>query len=596
MHILRWSQAISVVALMAIAAICLAGEAAHENHSRCGDDIHDGRELREQAALRTYWRDRFASNPENWRHIKLLGFNDFHGQLEPRTVGARPAGGAAVMASYLKAAQQAADDGALIIHAGDHVGASPPISALLQDEPAIEFLNRLGNRHCRARFILNPLCNIVGTLGNHEFDEGKDELLRLLNGGNHSKGPFLDPHYRGADFPYVSANVVDAASGKPLLPPYVIKLVNGVPIGIIGAVLKETPSIVTPSGVAGLKFLDEAESINRYVPELKRRGVRAIVVSIHQGTRQAQYGGPTLPQPQDLGEAIGTIVRKLNSEIDVVISGHAHGFTNQLVANDNGKMILVTQAFSASTAFADIDIAIDPRTRDIVEKSAAIVTTYGDAGPGLHPDPGIAALVAAAGERVAPLVNRLIGNSAAAIARDETAAGESALGNLIADAQRAAMGAQIAFMNPGGIRADLDAGPITWGELFTIQPFGNDLVRMNLSGAQIVALLNQQWLGQPSPRILKTSGISYRWDAAAPVGNRVVVDSIAIGGAPLNQAATYSVVVNSFIAGGGDNFTVLTSGIERTVGPVDLDALVDFVAQLPQPINYMTEGRIERMN
>jgi 5'-nucleotidase len=265
-----------------------------------------------------------------------------------------------------------------------------------------------------------------------------------------------------------------------------------------------------------------------------------------------------------------------------------------LVQNAHGAPVLLTQAFSASTAYGDIDLAVSRKSGDVVEKSASIVTTWADEGSGLSPNSQVAAIVAAADERVAPLVNRIIGTAATALTRAENPAGESTLGNLIADAQRVTTNAQLAFMNPGGIRADLDAGEITWGELFTIQPFSNDLVSMDLTGAQIDQLLEQQWTAT-SQRILKTSGLTYTWDALRPVGDRVVEVRDA-SGQLLTPAATYRVTVNSFIAGGGDGFTVLTSGTNRVVGSVDLDALVTYVAALPQPITVGIENRIVRLN
>jgi 5'-nucleotidase len=511
-----------------------------------------------------------------------------------------------VLRSYLDAAAAAAEDGALIVHAGDHVGASPPNSALLQDEPAISFLNQLANDDCHylgklaklpplVLTVLQPLCNVTGTLGNHEFDDGISELLRLLHGGNYETGPFLESPWKGARFPYVSSNVLWEKTGQPVLPPFTVKFIDGIRIGIIGAVLEETPTIVTPTGVAGLRFVDEARAINAAVRQLKALRVSTIVVTIHQGIAQPSYTGPTDTTVQNLTGPIVDIVKQLDNDVDVVISGHRHGFTNALIPNVNGTQLLVTQAFSASTAYGDIDLAISRRNGDVVEKSASIVTTWADEGPGLSPNVQTAALVAAADSRVAPLVNRLIGVSAAPITRAENAAGESTLGNLIADAQRVRTGAMFAFMNPGGIRADLDAGEITWGELFTIQPFSNDLVSMDLTGAQIDTLLEQQWAGQPSARILKTSGLTYTWDAGRPVGDRVIEIRDA-GGQVLGAAASYRVTVNSFIAAGGDNFVVLASGANRVVGPVDLAALVDYVGSLQQPINVALENRIVRLN
>lgn len=575
-----------VILKTAAAQETLSSEEAEEK-----DDLPEVRDL---AKKRVQWRAWKGEKPADLIDVRILAINDFHGQLsEGRRVAGRPVGGAAILSAYLKAAQMGMEDQTLIAHAGDHVGASPPASALLQDEPSITFLNLLANKHCSRRDPFKPNCNLVGTLGNHEFDEGVEEMLRLIEGGNHPLGPFLEDPYRGARFPYVSANVVDVESGKTILPPYVIKKVKGMPIAFIGAVLKETPTIVTPTGVAGLAFLDEAESINRYIPELKKQQVRAVVVVIHQGGTQATFPGETQPNGLVNG-AIVDIVSRLDDEVDLVISGHAHSFTNAILKNNNGKEILLTQAFSAGTAYGEIDLSIDRKTRDIVAKSAAIVTTFADEGPGLTPDPAAAQLTAAAEEEVAPRVNQVIGEAAVDILNTQNAAGESAMGNLIADAQRAAMGTDFAFMNPGGIRASLNAGPATWGELFTIQPFGNSLVRMDLTGQQIYTLLNQQWLNQPFPRIMQISGLTYTWDNNLPIGNRIV--EVRKDGMPIDVAASYSVTVNSFMAAGGDNFTVLPQGLNQVGGPVDLDALIAYVQGLPQPFSALIEGRIVRLN
>ncbi len=522
--------------------------------------------------------------------VKILGFNDFHGQLHgERSLDERPVGGAAVMAAYLEAAAARVDGRALIVHAGDHVGASPPASALMQDEPAIEVLNVLANEHCRAEQPSMLRCNVVGTLGNHEFDEGAPEMLRLIRGGNHARGPFLQAPYAGARFEYVSANVVNAETGRTLLPAFVVRDVGPVKVGLVGAVLKGTPEIVTPLGVAGLKFLDEAPAINRAVQQLRARGVEAIGVLIHQGGEQARYPGRTRGG-QDLFGPIVDIVRQLDDAVDFVVSGHAHAFTNAFVPNEQGKRILVTQALSAGSAFADIDLTIDLRSGDVVDKSAEIVVTYADVPPGDAPHPAVAALVESVEQRIAPLVDRVVARAAMPVSRDENDAGESALGNLVADAQRAATGADVAFVNPGGIRANLDAGTVTWGELFSILPFGNSLVTMDLTGRQLLDLLNQQWAG--APRILKTSGLTYTWDTTRPAGTNRIVGA-SIGGKPLDPARTYRVVVNSFTAAGGDRFTVLRGGTNRVTAMLDLDALVDHLRRLPQPFTAAVEGRIE---
>lgn len=608
-----WIHLLAVLALVACAAPARAQHACGH-----GDDADDDSalEARAVAGHRVEWRA--AGKIAAPAKVRLLGINDFHGQLPAgRKVGSRPVGSAGVLAAWLKAAEMGDEDRTLVVHAGDHVGASPPASALLQDEPAVSFLNLLANHWCHtldSREVapddlgdggsdgdgdafepwMNPRCNLVGSVGNHEFDEGRAELLRLLGGGNRPKGPFLEDHWHGARYPTLAANVVDAETGRPILPPYVVKRVDGVPIGFIGLVLKETPTIVTPTGVAGLKFLDEADTANRYVQKLKKLGVHAIVILIHQGGSQKSYAGSTSPAAGAVTGPIVDIVKRLDDEVDVVVSGHTHQFTNALLPNSSAKPVLVTQSFSYSTAYAQIDLEIDRATRDVTAKSATVQTTWADEGPGLSPDPAAAALQGAADAKVAPLVNQVIGTASVAMPNSANAAGESALGDLIADAQRAAVpGADAAFMNPGGIRADLAAGSITWGALFTIQPFGNTVVGLTLTGAQVKDLLEQQWLGQSSPRILQISGITYTWSALAPAGSKV--SSVEIGGVPLDQAASYRVAVNNFIAAGGDNFTVLPQGTNQVGGPVDLDALITWVQAQPQPLAAPALGRITRV-
>jgi len=569
------------------------------SHDDLDNPKDDTVQLRKQVEnLSVQWRAANAAKTKTPRHIKLLGFNDFHGQLSTgKLVGGRPVGGAAVLASYLHAAEAQAQDGSIIVHAGDFVGASPAASALLQDEPSISFLNMLANSAC-AQGKMSRGCNVVGTLGNHEFDEGLKEVKRLLNGGNYASGPFLEDPWKGSIVPYVNANVVRSKGGQPILPPYVIKKIKDVNIGFIGAVLKGTPTIVTPTGVAGLTFKDEAASINQQVAKLKALGIHAIVVTIHQGQAQSPSNeNPTNPAgTEPTAGAIVDIVKQLDDEVDIVVSGHSHSFMNTLISNSNGKKMLVVQAFSASTAYDDIDVTIDPLTQDVVEKSARVLTTWADQGPGLAPDTAVASLVAQAEAKVAPLINQVIGTAAVDITTVENSAGESAMGNLIADAQRASTGTEVAFMNPGGIRAGLVAGPVTWGALFTIQPFGNTLVTMKLTGAQILTALEQQWLGQPFPRIMKASGITYSWDNAMPVGSRIVSGSVKINGVPLVTSQTYNVTVNNFMATGGDNFTVFKSGTNQTGGAVDLDALIAYVKTLSQPFSAAIEGRITRLN
>jgi 5'-nucleotidase len=497
--------------------------------------------------------------------VQILAINDFHGALEPRELRGRPVGGAATLAAYLAQwMAEAREEGvqSLVVGSGDLIGGSPPISSLLRDEPAVDALGLMGLR--------------VSAVGNHEFDRGVAELMRLQHGGCHT----ATGCFPGAPFGYLAANVVDEASGDLLFPPYAVERIDGVAVAFVGVVLKETPSIVRAPAVAGLRFLEEVEAVNREVADLQAQGIRVIVVLIHQGGRGDLDGLMT-------GEIV-PIVQAMDDEVDVVVSGHSHQGYRGFIGSK-----LVTQAFAHGTAFADIDLFLDRRTGDVVEKRARIVDTFADVPPGDQPDLAVAALVQAAARNVAPLVERVVALAGSPITNSQTSAGESALGNLIADAQRWSLDGEIAFMNPGGIRAELHAGPVTWGEFFTVQPFGNRLVGLTLTGAQIERLLEQQWEDQPFPRILHVSGLTYVWDPNAPVGNRVDPSDVRVGVQPLEPDAHYRVVVTDFLADGANNFSVFLEGTDRVVGPSDLDALVDYVAQRSQPFTSAVEGRIQ---
>jgi 5'-nucleotidase len=498
--------------------------------------------------------------------IKILAVNDLHGGLDTgRQVSGRPVGGAAFLAAHMRA-RAASHPNVLVVGAGDMVGASPPISALLQDEPTIR--------------VMNALDFVVNAPGNHEFDEGVDEFIRLRDGGCHpTTGCF-----EGSRVQQISANIVVEATGEPLLPPFHVEEVQGVPIAFIGATHIDVPIITTAGAVQGLVFPDPATEINRYVQEVMAQGIRAIVVLIHEGGSVDGASGRLT------GPITGTI-EALDPEVDVIVSAHTH---QGYATHHAGK--LVTQGFSYSTAFVDIDLQVDPNTRDVAEAQAEVVTTYNDA---VEPDPEIQAIVDEAEGLVAPQVSHVVGVAAGSVTREQDRAGESALGNLIADAFRWKTGTQIGMVNPGGIRENIRAGEVTWGQLFSVQPFGNNLVSMTLTGDQLYALFNQQWSAQPDGteryRPLQVSGIRATWDGRRPRGDRVV--SLALeDGQPIDRAARYGVTVNSFMAGGGDGFTVLEQGEDRQVGGVDLDAFVEYVEQVSQPFGARVEGRITRVD
>lgn len=492
-------------------------------------------------------------------NVQILSINDLHGYIVPRD----NQGGAANLAAYFQE-REAANPNTLIVHAGDVIGASPVVSALLQDEPTIEVLQFLGVD--------------VGVPGNHAFDEGVTELLRLQRGGVHP----ATGYFAGMGFPLIAANVVDRATRNPVLPPYVIMSVGGVPIGFIGVVSLETPGIVMPSGVASVEFTDPVAAINEWVKILQSKGVQTIVVLAHEGgTQNAATGAITGP--------IQAIAQQVDDAVDVIVSGHTHTVLNGKV---DGKLIVQAGQYGAN--FTDVDLVIDKATGDVIDAHGEVVPVVVGAKT---PDPVVAKLVAGYEAAVRPLQERVVGETATAITRTANAAGESVMGDLVADSQRRATGQQLAFMNPGGLRTDLDAGLLTWGELYSVQPFGNNLVTMTLTGDQVRRVLNQQWqkAGEEiRTRFLQISGFKYSWDDKRPFGDKVV-DIWLEDGTPMAPNAVYTVVANIFIAQGGDGFGVFTEAKDQVIGMVDLDAFVAYVEYLAKPFTYQLAGRIIKL-
>ncbi len=499
--------------------------------------------------------------------VQLLGVNDFHGNLEPpRLVNGRSVGGAAYLDAYLDRYEANNPDRTIRVHAGDMVGGSPLISSYFHDEPSV--------------YAMNEMEFDVGTLGNHEFDEGGEEMLRLINGGQRSDGAQFkdgpdgqpvntsDPGFPGADFPYVAANTTYRSTGETVLPPYKILKRDGVEVGFVGVTTLETPNVVVPDAVAPFRYADISETVNEQAAALKARGVETIVVLAHAGGNQS---GPA--------EATGEIISEtaqMSDEVDVVVAGHSHNQLNIRVGNK-----LVVEAFALGTAFDAVNMRVDRKTKDVVSSSAQIVTTYNDA---VTPDAETSALVAEYKGKITPISERIVGTAAENVTRTSTPSGESALGDLIADAQRGFAGADFAFMNPGGIRADVAAGEVTYSELFSVQPFDNQVVRMSLTGDRIYRLLEQQFGADGRTRILQVSGLRFSYNSQNPAGARITSVTLP-DGTPIDRAATYTVAANSFIATGGDGFTVFKEGTNpETVGG-DLDALEAHIDGLQQPFD-----------
>ncbi|MGH2969295.1 MAG: bifunctional metallophosphatase/5'-nucleotidase, partial [Solirubrobacteraceae bacterium] len=531
--------------------------------------------------------------------VQLIGLNDFHGHLEPTTPGTIsptggandriPAGGAEYLATYIRDLERENRD-SLVVSAGDLIGASPLLSALFHDEPTIEAMNKIGLD--------------LNAVGNHEFDEGATELLRMQRGGCHPtdgegscKGP--SGRFSGAKFDFLAANVVDSR-GRTLFAPYKIERVGGVKIGFIGMTLEGTPDIVSPGGIQGLRFLDEADTANRYAREIKRRhDVEAIVVLLHEGGFQATGGGSPDACNGGLTGPIVDIVNRTDKAVDLFVTGHTHSPYNCQVRNKQGSWRTVTSASSFGRVHSKIDLEIERRSGHVVDVVAENRVT----AQNVFKAQDISALIQHYTTLAAPLRDEVIGRITADITKTFDDSRENAAGNLIADAQLAATSssstgqAVAAFMNPGGVRdpgfifaqsAGEGDGNVTFGEAFTVQPFGNSLVTMTLTGQQLLDALKQQWCGQGSATVLLPSkGVTYTYDvsdANALLGNPSCgsapnpISNLQIGGVAVNPAGSYRITVNSFLADGGDRFTGLRSGTNRLGGAVDTDALTDYLA------------------
>ena len=555
--------------------------------------------------------------------IKVVGFNDYHGTLEsPGTFGettavpaaSRPAvGGAEFMAAHI-ASLKKKNPLNVVVGAGDSIGASPLISSLFFDEPSVETLNRIGLE--------------FNSVGNHEFDKGSAELLRLQNGGCKITAGVVDPNscqgaaagtpvpFEGAKFKWLSANVISTATGKPLLPAYGVKTFNGVKVAFIGMTLKATPTIVTPSGVAGLEFRDEAQTVNALIPELKAAGIASIVVLVHEGGFQSgTLGGINACEGQLSGSAIASIVSKFDNAVDLVVSGHTHAAYNCMLPNVTGRRISVTSASSFGRVLTDIDVTIDPSTGDIT-KALATNRLVVRNDPAITADTVVAKIVAGYKSLVSPLANSIIGGITADLPNSRTdGACNMPAGDLIADSQLAATkpasfgGAVMAFMNGGGVRspgftfasstAGEGNGNVTYGEAFTVQPFGNSLVTLSLSTQNIKDFLEEQFagcLGQSTTATrfaIPSAGFKYTWDGAKACGARVsnvtlrsgsTVETLVDGsGAVQNPAKSYRVTVNNFMADGGDGYATLVKGTNRIGGAQDIDALTAYLADFKAP-------------
>lgn len=555
-----------------------------------------------------------GTNGKGWGRmvdVQLLSFNDLHGNLEPpsgssarltrvkedgTTETINNVGGAEYLATHLEQAR-AGHRYSITAAAGDMIGASPLLSGLFHDEPTIEALNEMKLD--------------VSSVGNHEFDEGARELSRIQNGGCHPvEGCFEEGKtFEGANFPYLAANVTNEKSGKPLLDPYFIWEKDGVRIGFIGVTLEGTANIVSAEGIKGLKFGDEVETINKYAKVLERKGVKSIVALLHEGGMPASgaynYDCDTPGAGAGISGPIVDIAKNVTPQVDALITGHTHQAYACSIPDPSGKPRTVTSAASFGRLYTDTTLTYDRRTKDIVRTAVAsanhVVTR--DEAHGTITD-----LIKRWNVLAAPIANRPVGHIGENIENPlDAGVYEKPLGNLIADAQLAGMapadkgGAQLALMNPGGVRAPLtkrDDGVVTYRDAYTVQPFTNMMTVVDLTGAQLVTALQQQVSGAnlAAPKILQVSrNVSYTLDMTKAGADRIVVDSVRLNGEPIDPSKSYRVAMNEFLTGGGDGFPVLATGANKLVGGSDLDVFIAYLtanSSAAEPLRAPATNRI----
>lgn len=524
--------------------------------------------------------------------INLLALNDFHGNLAPNpatsssgNVNGTPAGGAEYLATHLenlRAAAKAQGQESVTVAAGDLIGASPLLSAAFHDEPTIEAMNEMGLD--------------ATSVGNHEFDEGWHELLRMQTGGclndgdgqnNQNSCPDKKAKFKGADFDYLSANVFFENTQQTLLDAYTVKkFKSGQKIAFIGMTLEATPNIVTKSGVEGLKFTDEVETANALVPKLRKQGIESIVVLLHEG------GLPSDPKAFNscpgISGPVTDIAKNLDPAIDAVISGHTHQAYNCSINDPAGKPRLVTSASSFGKVVTQVRLSINNTTHDVDRLNTLannLIVTQD-----VPKNRELTKLITKYQGLVAPIESKVIGHiTTPSVVRTPDDSQESPLGNLIADAQLAdpstVTGGKtpvVAFMNPGGIRADLAStgGAVTFGQAFTVQPFNNYLVSMDMTGTQIKALLEQQFSGpnQAANKVLQIAGITYTYNPAGTPGAKVDAASVKIAGQPIVDGTSYRIVTNNFLSDGGDGFPAFTTATNKFFGGLDIDAFAAYLA------------------
>jgi 5'-nucleotidase len=521
--------------------------------------------------------------------VQLLGINDFHGHLESTTPGTImrrederfPAGGAEYLATHIRTLRERARH-TFVVAAGDLVGGSPLLSSLFHDEPAIEAMNAIGLD--------------VAAVGNHEFDEGPAELRRLKRGGCHPIDGCADGSpYEGADFPFLAANVINRATGKRIFPPFAIRQVGPVKIGFIGMTLEGTPDYISPTFARRLRFRDEAETANRYARVLKRRGVNAIVVLLHEGGFTRERGG--VNGCDGLSGPLRSIVGRTTRDVDVFLTGHTHAVYNCVMW---GKR--VTSAASYGRLMTRLQLEINRRTGDVQRTRARNWVV----GHWVMRAPDITEMITRYRSFAAPMADRVIGRVSDSVSRYRDISGESRMGSLVADAQRQASGSDAAFIRPGQVRAGLAAGDVSYARAFMTQPFGTSLVSMSLTGVQLLDLLKEQWCGRSKTEVLQVSAdVRYTWSASLARSIKATpcatapnpVSGLQVDGRAVEPDRLYRITVNSGMANRDDNYPTLSRGTNRAGGPEDTEALEDYLQPTVDgtPLEPPERDRLERI-